>query len=132
MRRMVLMAVATVSAVVLVATHRLPLASLLPIPQENLTKPNTPIGQVALIKMDKSERLLRLLLNNEVVASYKIALGDSPEGRKQREGDERTLEGLYGIDWRNSKGVYFSRSPSPIRTQMMPHAQKPQPIPRAA
>ncbi|WP_315809283.1 L,D-transpeptidase family protein [Pseudomonas sp. C9-3] len=38
------------------------------------------------------------------MAEYHIALGASAdEGHKQREGDERTPEGLYYIDWRNSK-----------------------------
>ena len=40
------------------------------------------------------------------VRSYDIALGPSPEGHKQQEGDGRTPEGRYVIDWRNVNSAF--------------------------
>jgi len=40
--------------------------------------------------------------------SYRISLGRNGEkGRKQREGDQRTPEGNYIIDWRNPGSKYY-------------------------
>lgn len=72
----------------------------LPINQE-------PIGMADFIRVDKSDRKLELLRDNEIIATYQIALGRNPFGHKQQEGDKRTPEGLYTIDWRNPKSGYF-------------------------
>ena len=55
----------------------------------------------------KSERRLVLLREGRKIAEYGIALGGAPEGHKQKEGDERTPEGEYVIDWRNEKSGYY-------------------------
>jgi murein L,D-transpeptidase YafK len=56
----------------------------------------------------KSEKLLLLLKNGEILKSYKVALGKKP-GPKVRQGDKRTPEGLYIIDRRYiSKKFYKS------------------------
>lgn len=65
------------------------------------------IGQIDLIKVDKSERLMSLFKDGATVATYKISLGGNPKGHKFQEGDERTPEGRYAIDWRNPKSGYF-------------------------
>ena len=49
----------------------------------------------------KGERRLLLLSGGEPVREYRIALGDAPVGHKVRQGDERTPEGDYVLDWRN-------------------------------
>ena len=59
------------------------------------------------IVVRKSERKLYLLRAGEVVRSYDIALGRSPEGHKQREGDLRTPEGTYLIDWRKTDSEFY-------------------------
>ena len=61
--------------------------------------------QADLIRVDKSDRLLELLRDGQVIQSYSISLGDAPEGHKFQEGDERTPEGDYSIDWRNPNSV---------------------------
>lgn len=48
----------------------------------------------------KSERRLHLLSRGEVLKSYRISLGKQPNGAKRYEGDLRTPEGFYWIDWR--------------------------------
>ncbi|MBU2983558.1 L,D-transpeptidase family protein [Lentibacter algarum] len=57
------------------------------------------------IRVFKDKRELHLLRNGEVIASYDISLGANPEGHKSEEGDEKTPEGTYTIDWRNQNSV---------------------------
>jgi len=63
--------------------------------------------QADAIFVDKSERRLELRQGGEVIASYRVALGDAPEGHKQQEGDERTPVGTYAIDWRNDQSIAY-------------------------
>jgi murein L,D-transpeptidase YafK len=72
----------------------------------DLTAPKGPLQKVDLIQVDKSKRRMQLLRNGEVVRSYRISLGSNPKGHKQREGDERTPEGRYRIDGRNSRSKF--------------------------
>jgi murein L,D-transpeptidase YafK len=58
------------------------------------------------IRVLKSARQMLLLRNGEVIKRYAIALGGSPVGHKQREGDRRTPEGSYTISGRNPKSSY--------------------------
>ena len=62
-----------------------------------------------LVRVDKSERRLELLRKGTVLRSYRVALGNAPEGHKREEGDERTPEGRYVLDWRNP-GSSFHKS----------------------
>ncbi len=55
----------------------------------------------------KSERLMMLLRAGEVVSHYKISLGRNPVGPKYREGDFRTPEGRYVLDWRNPDSRFY-------------------------
>jgi len=58
------------------------------------------------IVVRKSKRSLELLHDGVVVESFPIALGRQPEGPKQEEGDGRTPEGIYHIDWRSIQTHY--------------------------
>lgn len=53
----------------------------------------------------KSTREMHLLRNGATLRSYDISLGAAPAGHKLTEGDERTPEGQYMIDWRNASSV---------------------------
>ncbi len=65
-----------------------------------------PAGQQAdLVRVVKSERRMDLIREGAVIASYEVSLGAAPEGHKAREGDERTPEGRYVIDWQNPNSV---------------------------
>jgi murein L,D-transpeptidase YafK len=66
-------------------------------------------GKADRVLVLKSERRLYLLRDNQVMATYTVALGRSPGGHKVFEGDGRTPEGLYVLDRRNS-GSRFYRS----------------------
>lgn len=59
-----------------------------------------------LVVVDKSERSLTLYRRGAALRSYRVALGPSPEGHKEREGDGKTPEGRYVIDWRNAKSSF--------------------------
>lgn len=58
------------------------------------------------ILIDKSDRRLSLMQGQTILATFPIALGGAPEGHKSEEGDQRTPEGRYRIDWRNDKSAY--------------------------
>ncbi len=59
-----------------------------------------------LVTLDKSERRLSLWADGERIRSYRVALGPSPRGRKEREGDGRTPEGRYVLDYRNANSAF--------------------------
>jgi murein L,D-transpeptidase YafK len=61
---------------------------------------------VDFIYVKKSEKYMSLYESGEEMRRYKIALGASPEGHKQQEGDERTPEGLYKIIWKNEASKF--------------------------
>jgi murein L,D-transpeptidase YafK len=58
------------------------------------------------IVVNKSKRQMLLVREGKVIRRYKIGLGQSPVGPKQRQGDSKTPEGLYTICGRNSKSKY--------------------------
>lgn len=51
----------------------------------------------------KSRRLLELQRSGKTIEAFPIALGSHPEGQKSRQGDGRTPEGIYRLDWRSMK-----------------------------
>ncbi|WKY59793.1 L,D-transpeptidase family protein [Vibrio sp. SNU_ST1] len=54
---------------------------------------------VTLVKVDKSKRRMYLLKGDEVIQEFRIALGKQPKGHKRFEGDNRTPEGEYQLDY---------------------------------
>lgn len=59
------------------------------------------------IVVDKSARTLTLLADNRPLRVIGgIQLGDAPQGHKRFQGDERTPEGRYRIDWGNPGSSY--------------------------
>ena len=71
------------------------------------TPPETaaPQSRADEILVIKSTRELRLLKDGTPFKRYSISLGAAPSGHKTEEGDERTPEGRYTIDWRNENSV---------------------------
>jgi len=58
------------------------------------------------VLVDKSERKMWLIHEDSRYREYEISLGDNPIGHKQQEGDEKTPEGKYTIDYRNPNSSY--------------------------
>ncbi|NOI60210.1 hypothetical protein CKA27_06670 [Vibrio coralliilyticus] len=56
-------------------------------------------AMVDLVKVDKSKRRMYLIDNGQVVKEFRIALGKHPKGHKTQEGDHRTPEGRYYLDF---------------------------------
>lgn len=59
------------------------------------------------VLVEKGKRRLHLLKNGIPFRTFKIALGLSPEGDKEQEGDQKTPEGLYMLDAKNPDSDYF-------------------------
>jgi len=55
----------------------------------------------------KAKRELQLLKGEEVLKTYKIALGTEPVGPKTQQGDHRTPEGTYTLDFRNAHSQFY-------------------------
>lgn len=62
---------------------------------------------VDLVRVLKSERKLQLISKGKVVHQFSIALGADPVGHKQQEGDERTPEGRYVLDFKKADSAYY-------------------------
>lgn len=64
-------------------------------------------GLADLVLVKKAERILYLMRDGKPFREYTIALGNSPVGHKLREGDSRTPEGRYVLDWRNPESRFY-------------------------
>jgi len=58
------------------------------------------------ILVEKSARKLSIFADGKKLKSYRVALGHNPVGAKEQEGDMKTPEGFYWIDWRNPESDY--------------------------
>ncbi|HEX4638125.1 MAG TPA: L,D-transpeptidase family protein [Chthoniobacterales bacterium] len=58
------------------------------------------------ILVEKSARRLSIFRDGKKLKSYRVALGGNPVGAKEQEGDMKTPEGLYWIDWCNAESDY--------------------------
>lgn len=65
---------------------------------------DTPITEV---KVYKSERIVKLLHREQTIRTYPMRLGFDPIGHKVQEGDGKTPEGQYVLDWRNPKSAFY-------------------------
>jgi murein L,D-transpeptidase YafK len=55
----------------------------------------------------KSQRTMTLLAHDKVLRTYKVALGGTPVGLKERQGDHKTPEGHYVLDRRNAHSRFY-------------------------
>lgn len=63
-------------------------------------------SQNTLIRIFKKERLLELYVDGQLFDKFKISLGSSPIGDKNKEGDGKTPVGKYYICTRNDKSRF--------------------------
>jgi|TARA_B110000977_G_scaffold103666_1_gene135349 murein L,D-transpeptidase YafK len=64
-------------------------------------------NQVTHVIVEKSARKLYLMSGATSLREYRIALGQNPIGQKEYEGDSKTPEGEYILDWRNPASRFF-------------------------
>jgi murein L,D-transpeptidase YafK len=64
----------------------------------------TKVDQVLVVK---SHRTLSLISQGTVLRTYQVALGGSPVGAKEQQGDHKTPEGHYILDRRNAKSRFY-------------------------
>jgi len=64
-------------------------------------------GKADFVLLLKGPRRLLLLRDNRVLRDYEVALGKNPAGAKRRNGDGRTPEGRYLLDWRIEASRFY-------------------------
>ena len=63
-------------------------------------------GPADRILIEKKQRRMTLFAKGEPLKTYRIALGGNPDGPKERQGDNKTPEGIYQIDSRNRESRF--------------------------
>lgn len=76
-------------------------------PAQALPLPAGPARSLGAVPIDKilvikSAHRLELMSRGEPVKAYRVSLGKQPRGPKLLEGDRRTPEGFYWVDWRKT------------------------------
>jgi len=59
------------------------------------------------VVVKKSANKLYLMKGNRAVKEYNVALGRNPIGHKVQEGDHRTPEGRYYLDYKNNNSKFY-------------------------
>lgn len=72
----------------------------------NASSPTLITQNIDKVLVLKSAHQLQLISRGKTLKTYRISLGKQPKGPKLREGDQRTPEGLYWIDWRKTSDNY--------------------------
>jgi murein L,D-transpeptidase YafK len=67
----------------------------------------TPENPPEKVRVIKSQRILEVWRDGAVIRSFRVSLGANPLGHKQQEGDGRTPEGTYFLNWRKRDSVAY-------------------------
>jgi murein L,D-transpeptidase YafK len=62
---------------------------------------------IDLVKVDKSENKMYLTEGGNIIKEYHVAFGANPKGHKQQEGDEKTPEGEYTLDYIKENSSFY-------------------------
>ena len=65
------------------------------------------IGKADLVIVKKSERQMTIFSDGKPIKTYHIAMGESPKLHKVKEGDERTPEGRYILDYKKPDSAFY-------------------------
>ena len=65
------------------------------------------ISHIDFICVEKEKRLLKIYNLGQLIKTYNIALGFSPQGHKRQEGDGKTPEGVYVISHKNPQSQFY-------------------------
>ena len=74
-----------------------------------LLMPNAAFGteKADMVLVIKSESKLYLLKNDSILKVYRVAFGANPRGHKRQEGDKKTPEGRYLLDYKNTDSAFY-------------------------
>ena len=64
-------------------------------------------AEIDLVKVKKSIKKMYLLEKGNILKEYDIALGANPKGHKEQEGDEKTPEGTYVLDYVKEDSSFY-------------------------
>lgn len=59
------------------------------------------------VLIDKSQSKLYLQKEGKIIKSYHVVFGGNPKGHKVQEGDQRTPEGKYVLDFKKENSAYY-------------------------
>jgi len=68
---------------------------------------NISFAGVNLVKVDKSSNRMYLMDDETIIKEYYVAFGGNPKGHKQQEGDEKTPEGRYNLDYKKEASAFY-------------------------
>ncbi len=60
-----------------------------------------------LVVVNKKEKRLYLYKGKKSFKMYRVAFGSNPKGHKMQEGDEKTPEGKYFLDYKNADSSFY-------------------------
>ncbi|MCF1427498.1 MAG: L,D-transpeptidase family protein [Shewanella sp.] len=66
-----------------------------------------PLQAVDLVVVEKALRTMTLYQDGREVKRFHIAMGDSPTGHKLQEGDQRTPQGRYILDYKKQDSAFY-------------------------
>jgi len=64
-------------------------------------------AEIDLVKVKKSKNKMYLLEKGSIKKEYHVALGANPKGHKEQEGDEKTPEGKYVLDYVKEDSSFY-------------------------
>ena len=62
---------------------------------------------IDLVRVNKTDKKMYLLDENKIVKEYKVVFGANPKGHKEKEGDEKTPEGKYILDYKKEDSAFY-------------------------
>lgn len=65
------------------------------------------LAGVDLVYVDKSANRMYLYDGETLIREYHVAFGGSPEGHKEQEGDQKTPEGIYTLDYKKEDSSFY-------------------------
>jgi len=64
-------------------------------------------AEIDLVRVDKSASKMYLLEDGKIIKGYHVAFGANPKGHKQQEGDQKTPEGIYTLDYKKNDSSFY-------------------------
>lgn len=62
---------------------------------------------IDLVRVIKSDLKLQLLSSGKILYEFKVSLGGNSKGHKTQEGDGKTPEGIYQLDYKKSDSAFY-------------------------